>query len=122
MQLKELDDYLDNQDIEDYELFEEQEKEYLLLLEQRAIYIPDYNIKIREGIYETWDQENREYEVDYTFYIIFDSLTGEWLYTEAGSTICFCLYNFLSLNHQVKLSYDDVSSLICEVQSIEPLE
>ena len=51
MQLKELDDYLDNQDIEDYELFEEQEKEYLLLLEQRAIYIPDYNIKIREGIY-----------------------------------------------------------------------
>ena len=98
MQLKELDDYLDNQDIEDYELFEEQEKEYLLLLEQRAIYIPDYNIKIREGIYETWDQENREYEVDYTFYIIFDSLTGEWLYTEAGSTICVCLYNFLSLN------------------------
>ena len=71
MQLKELDDYLENQDIEDYELFEEQEKEYLLLLEQRAIYIPDYNIKIREGIYETWDQENREYEVDYTFYIIF---------------------------------------------------
>ncbi len=122
MQLKELDDYLDNQDIEDYELFEEQEKEYLLLLEQRAIYIPDYNIKIREGIYETWDQENQEYEVDYTFYIIFDSLTGEWLYTEAGSTICVCLYNFLSLNHQVKLSYDDVSSLICEVQSIEPLE
>ena len=122
MQLKELDDYLDNQDIEDYELFEEQEKEYLLLLEQRAIYIPDYNIKIREGIYETWDQEIREYEVDYTFYIIFDSLTGEWLYTEAGSTICGCLYNFLSLNHQVKLSYDDVSSLICEVQSIEPLE
>ena len=122
MQLKELDDFLDNQDIEDYELFEEQEIEYLLLLEQRANYIPDYNIKIREGIYETWDQENREYEVDYTFYIIFDSLTGEWLYTEAGSTICVCLYNFLSLNHLVKLSYDDVSSLICEVQSIEPLE
>ena len=118
MQLKELEDYLEGQDVEGYDLFEEQEQEHRLWLDQRAIHIPEYNIKIREGICETWDMENQQYEVDHTFYMIFNSLTGEYLYTEAGSGMCVSLHNFLSFNNQENLSHDELLDLPCEVYLI----
>ena len=118
MKLKELEDYLEGQYIEDYDLFEEQEQEYRLWVEQRAIHIPEYNIKIREGICETWDIESQQYEVDHTFYMIFNRITDEYLYTEAGSGMCVSLYNFLSFNNRENLSQDELLNLLCEVHFI----
>lgn len=118
MKLKELDDYLQEQEFEDYDLFEEQEQEYRLWLEQMAIHIPEYNIKIRGGVSEAWNMESEEYESDYTFYMIFDMLTDELLYEESGSSMEVSLYNFLNSSNQCKLQYDELLELGCEVYFI----
>ena len=118
MQLKELEDYLKGQDVEGYDLFEEQEQEHRLWLDQRAIHIPKYNIKIKGGICERWDMENQQYEEDHIFYMIFNSLTGEYLYTESGSGVFVSLHNFLSFNNQENLSLDELLDLPCEVYLI----
>lgn len=118
MKIKELDDYLGVQDVVDYDLFEEQEQEQRLWLEQRAIHIPDYNIKIREGFCEVWDTESEQYEVDHTFYMIFDRLMDEMLYTESGSGMSTSLHNFIVLNSQQHLTQDAILDLSCEVEFI----
>ena len=115
MQLKELDDYLQEQEFGNYDLFEEQEQEHRLWLEQRAVHISEYNIKIREGVSEAWNIESEEYEADYTFYMIFDRFTDELLYEEAGSSMEVSLYNFLSSIHQLRLTYDELLEFSCEV-------
>lgn len=119
MQLKELDDYLQEQEFDGYDLFEENGHENRLFLERLAVHIPEYNIKIREGVSEAWNIESEEYEADYTFYMIFDMLTDEQLlYEEAGSSMEVSLYNFLSSINQLKLTWDELLELSCEVHFI----
>lgn len=121
MQLKELGDYLEGkgfEDFGDYDLFEEQVKENRLFLENMAIHIPEYNIKIREGICESWDTKSEEYEPDHTFYMIFDMHTDEYLYKESGSGINTTLHNFLHFNNQQNLTEDELLELQCEVHFI----
>ena len=115
MKLKEVEDYLLEHDVEDYELFEEEVQESRLWLEQRAIHIPKYNIKIREGLCELWDADSEDYELDHTCYMMFDMLTNEYLYSEIGSGMCVSLHNFLLLNNKQHLAYDDLLDLECEV-------
>lgn len=115
MRLKELDDYSEEQYIDEYELFKEQYREYRLWLEQKSIYISEYNIRIRAGIYEAWDIESQDYEIDHSFYMIFDANTDEYLYSEAGSSMFVSLYNFLVLDKCATLSYNEVLDLSCEI-------
>lgn len=118
MKLKELEDYLEEAEVQDYNLFEEQEQEYRLWLEKRSIYIPEHNIKIREGICETWDVNSQDYEVDHDFYIIFDKDTDEYLYLETGGSICVSLHNFFLFYKKLDLSHDQLLDLSFELYLI----
>lgn len=118
MRLKELDDYLQEQEFQDYDIFEENLYENRLLLEKWSVHIPKYNIKIREGLCDMWDIECDEYYADHTFYMIFDMITDESLYMESGSSMEVSLYNFLNLSNQCKLQYHELLELGCEVHSM----
>ena len=118
MKLKDLADYLENylDEVENVicDLFEEQEQDYRLWLEPIVIHFPEYNIKIREGLCETWNVDSQEYETDYIIHMFFDADTNERLNLERGGFNFSRLRSFLSLD----LSDDELLNLSCEVHFI----
>lgn len=118
MKLKDLEEYLEEIEVQSYDLFEEQEQEYRLWLDNIAIHVTQHKIKIREGICETWDVDSQNYEVDHNFYMIFDEDIDEYLYLETGSSMCVSLHNFFSFNKKCNLSHDELLDLSCELQII----
>ena len=118
MKLKDLEEHLEEIEVQSYDLFEEQEQEYRLWLDNIAIHVTKHKIKIREGICETWNVDSQNYEVDHDFYMIFDEDTEEYLYLETGSSMCVSLHNFFSFNKKFNYSYDELLNLSSEVKFI----
>ena len=114
MLIKELEELFEEEYF-DYEIFEEVPEEYRLLIEERAIYIPRYEIKIRSGIYEAWNSEQGVYETDFDFYMFFDALSDEHLGEEGRSSLLASLYNYLRQGKQQILTNNELENLECKV-------
>lgn len=114
MRLKDFDAYLGELQDTGYSLFEEEKGASRLWVSRLTLCIKDYQLKIREGINELWNQETQDYETDHALYLIFDSPTNQLLYTESGSGLEVCLHNFLHWQ-EISLEWDDIQNLDCEV-------
>jgi len=111
--IKDIDMFLEEDEDIDFELFEEEEEEHRIWLEGRVLYVKKYDIKIRAGYYEAWDEESEKYEIDFDFYMFFNAATNEHLYEEAGSSLEVCLYNYLTSNKNEMLTMEQVENLEC---------
>lgn len=114
MKLKELDVYQGQLEDTGYLLFEEEAGVSRLWVNQWTLYIKDYQLKVKAGINESWDEKTNDYETDHDLYLIFDSQTNRLLYTESGSSLEVCLHNFLRGN-AINLECGDIQNLDCEV-------
>ncbi len=114
MRLKDFDAYLGELQDTDYSLFEEEIGVSRLWVSQLTLYLKNYQLKIKEGIHESWDEETKDYETDHDLYLILDSQTNQLLYTESGSSLEVCLHNFLREN-AISLEWEDIQNLDCEV-------
>ncbi len=117
MKLKDLDAYLEELQDTGYSLFEEEIGVSRLWTSQLTLYLKDCQLKIKEGIYASWDGETKGYEIDHDLYLIFDSQTNQLLYTESGSSLEVCLHNFLQGN-AISLEWENIQNLDCEVLNI----
>ena len=117
MKLKDFDAYLGELQDTDYSLFEEEKGASRLWVSRLTLCIKDYQLKIKEGINESWNQEIQDYETDHAQYLIFDSQTNQLLYTESGSGLEVCLHNFLHWQ-EISLEWDEIQNLDCEVLTI----
>lgn len=115
MLIKELEELFEEEEYFDYEIFEEVPEEYRLSIEERIIYIPRYEIKIRSGIYESWNSQQGDYETDFNFYMFFDALSNEHLGEEGRSSLIVSLYNYLSKVKQQILTNNELENLECKV-------
>ncbi len=114
MRLKDFDAYLGELQDTDYSLFEEEIGVSRLWVSQLTLYLKNYQLKIKEGIHESWDEKTNDYETDHDLYLIFDSQTNRLLYTESGSSLEGCLHNFLR-GGAINLEWEDIQNLDCEV-------
>lgn len=114
MLLKELEEF-EEEEYLDYEIFEEATEEYRLLLEEKVIYIPRYEIKIRIGKYESWNSQQGDYETDFTFYMFFDALSDKLIGEEGGSSLIVSLTNCLKKIKQQIFTYNELENLECKV-------
>ncbi|NCE79365.1 hypothetical protein [Turicibacter sp. TS3] len=114
MKLKDFDAYLGELQDTGYSLFEEEIGVSRLWVSQLTLYLKDCQLKIKEGIYESWDEETKDYQTDHDLYLIFDSQTNQLLYTESGSGLEVCLHNFLHWQ-EISLEWEDIQGLDCEV-------
>ena len=101
----------------DYEIFEEEDQVHRIWLEQRALYVKEFGIKLKAGYYEVWDEESEDYEMDFDFYMIFDAATNEHLYEEAGSSLEVCIYNYLRSLRKGVSNMNEIEELECEMRS-----
>ena len=115
MLIKELEELFEDEEYLDYEIFEEVPEEYRLLVEERIIYIPRYEVKIRSGIYESWNNEQGDYEEDFYFYMFFDALSDKHLGEEGRSSLTVSLYNCLKNVKQQILTNNELENLECKV-------
>lgn len=114
MKLKNLDVYQGQLEDTGYLLFEEEAGVSRLWVNQWTLYIKDYQLKVKAGINESWDEKTNDYETDHDLYLIFDSQTNRLLYTESGSSLEGCLHNFLR-GGAINLEWEDIQNLDCEV-------
>ncbi len=114
MKLKDFDDYLGELQDTGYSLFEEEKGASRLWVRRLTLCIKDYQLKIKEGINESWNQETQGYETDHALYLIFDSPTNQLLYTESGSGLEVCLHNFLNWQ-EISLELEGIQNLDFEV-------
>lgn len=111
MKIYELDDYLEqNESCSDYSVFK-REMDYQILIEKDYIYIPELKMNIHNAYSENYNDELKGYEIDFDFYVFFDSETKEYLYAEQGSALEVCIYNFLNVVSQKEYV---VAELECE--------
>lgn len=118
MKIKDLELYFEeelDEDIDiDYDLFEEDE-EYRIYLENRYLFIPDLNIDVYSGYYAVYDEDTEEFEIDFDFYMFFDSDTNKHLYEEQGSGLEVCIYNYCRFAELDVNDIDDIYNLKCEI-------
>lgn len=114
MKLKGFDAYLEELQDMGYSLFKEEIGVSRLWVNRWTLCIKDYQLKIKEGINESWNKETQDYETDHDLYLIFDSQTNQLFYTESGSSLEVCLHNFLREN-AISLEWEDIQNLDCEV-------
>jgi len=116
MLIKDLIEDTIEDDVEiDYEIFEKEEEQYQIWLEQKALYVRELGIKVRSGYYEVWNEENEEYDIDFDFYMFFDATTNEHLYEEAGSSLEVCIYNYLRVVRKDVINMKEIEELECEI-------
>lgn len=113
IKIKDLEEYLEEQELElDYSIFEE-DHEHRIMLETGHVLIKELNIKIFSGFYETYSEDSEDFEMDFDFYMFFDSETSIHLYEEQGSSLEVCIYNYCRTLDS-KMDLEDIESLECE--------
>lgn len=107
--------YEENEDLDiDYDLFEEDE-EHRIYLENMYIYIPQLNLDAYNGYFEAYNENTEDFELDFDFYMFFDSTTKEHAYEEQGSSLEVCLYNYCrGVNIDID-SIENMEKLECEI-------
>lgn len=95
----------------EFTVYEEEKNKRRLILENLKILIPKYNLTIQSGIYEDYDESQKEYISQFSFIMLFDAETGEWLYEEQGSSDIIALANYLNN----KSTIEDLEELSCEI-------
>ncbi len=112
-----LEKYFEDNELEiDYDLFEEDE-EHRIYIEDVYIFIPSLNIDIYSGYYEAYNEDTEDFEVDFDFYMFFDSNTKEHLYEEQGSSLEVCIYNYCrGLDVDID-TIEEIENLECEIIS-----
>ena len=119
--LKELEEFEEFEEQDDvyYDLFEEVPEEHRVFLEEKVIYIPRYEIKIRSGVFESWNSERGEYEPDFSCYMIFDALSDELIWTERESFLLGSISNCLSMVKEQIITHTELENLECEVLTVQ---
>jgi hypothetical protein len=117
MKIMDLEKYFEDNELEiDYDLFEEDE-EHRIYIEDVYIFIPSLNIDIYSGYYEAYNEDTEDFEVDFDFYMFFDSNTKEHLYEEQGSSLEVCIYNYCrGLDVDID-TIEEIENLECEIIS-----
>lgn len=102
-----------------YFLFEKEEGEYKVELEERYVYIPELDIRIHYGYSMHYNNETNEYdELSHDIYVFFDINKNEVVYQEGGSSLDACISNYLWYKKNIKLSPEDAEKLKCEIKYI----
>lgn len=97
MKIGELDEFLENEEAFSDFFVLVQDDEHRELLEENYIFVPELGIDIHIGIWESWNEELQEFELDFYFYCFRDSVTKETIYTEQGSSLITCIHNYMRL-------------------------
>lgn len=98
MKIGGLDEFLENEEpFSDFFVLV-QDNEHREILEENYIFVPELSIEIHVGIWESWNEELQEFEVDFDFYCFSDSHTKEVIYTEQGSSLVTCIHNYTGLS------------------------
>lgn len=71
----------------------EEDDKYRTVMFANYIHIPNLQIDIHEGFGEYYNEEEKEFQVDFSCYMLYDSIKREWLYLE-DSSLPICLLNY----------------------------
>lgn len=108
MYLSEMEDELFYGDIDfEYDTLEEKEEDFRIIIQSPYIYVEELEVDIYQGLYETYNKEEQEYQADFDFYIFFDSTTKENIYEEQGSSLEVCIYNYLRSTGKENVTFED---------------
>lgn len=77
----------------------EETPEFQIWQEPTFTYIPVLNLDIHSATCHLWDEDTQEYEIDSDQYNFYNHATGEQVYTESGSTLSVCIYNYCHIAH-----------------------
>lgn len=102
-----------------YFLFEKEEGEYQVELEERYVYIPDLDIRVHYGYYMSYNNDTNQYdELSNDVHVVFDINKNEAVYEESQSSICGCIVNYLRYKENMDISFDNIEKLKCEINYI----
>lgn len=102
-----------------YFLFEKEEGEYKIELEEKYVYIQDLNIRVHYGYCMDYNEETNQYdELSHDIYVVFDRDKNEFVYEEVQTSICECIKNYLSFKKNTDISFDNIDKLKCEINYI----
>ena len=62
--------------------------------EQGCIYIADFGIDVYTATSCTYNEDSKDYEVNASLFLFYDHDTDTQIYSEMGSSLSVCIYNF----------------------------
>lgn len=96
-----------------YTLLEEVEKDYQVWCSNSSYYLPEFNISIHSADICIYYEMLDEYKLYESMYIVFDSKSKKFLYSETGGTLESCIYNYINQVLDIKMNMDDVENFDC---------
>lgn len=96
-----------------YRLLEEVEKDYQIWCANSSYHLPDFNVNIHSADISIYNEELNEYLLYESMYIVFDSNSKKFLYSETGGTLESCIFNYINHVLNKHITMDDVENLNC---------
>ena len=122
--LSQLDETLEawadtHDDYPHYSVIECEEHDYQICVENIVIEIPELNLAVREGSFDTWEEIEKSYMPDFSISIVYEKGADkkDYLYWEQGG-IESALHNFIHTckGLQEKMQGRSVYELGCEIK------
>lgn len=85
-----------------------EEQSYQLWIEPDYLHIEKLDLNIYSADVCNFDFETEEYILDHNLYIFFNSITGEQVYYEGGSSLNVCIQNYCSIAGIERINTDDL--------------
>ena len=116
-----LEEWLEtNGDYPHYSIIECEEHDYQICVEDIVIEIPELGIAMREGSYDTWEEDEHCYIPDFTISIIYEKGADkkDYLYWEQGA-LESALHNYVRMRKDLRerLQGRSVYELECEIKA-----
>ena len=96
-------------------LTEESERGYQIWLEPDYLHIEELGLKIFSGERYVYNSETKELGLSSSLYQFYRDGTGENVYSESGSGLAVCIYNYCNLIGVAK-TMEEVENLQCTYQ------
>ncbi len=113
--------YMESNDEREYGyfLFDKEDGEYQVELEEKYVYIPDLGVRVHYGYCMNYNNDTNQYdELSHDVYVVFDINKNEVVHKELQSSICECIWNYLYSKKNMDISLDNINNLKCEVSYI----
>ncbi len=95
------------------DIIEESENEYKIICDTCFYHIPDLNINIHSAELYIYDTDIKDYKITDSLYLFFDKGRNRMVYSEQGSCINVCVYNYCNLVLKNNITMKEVNELDC---------
>lgn len=94
-------------------LIEESQGEYQLFCTTSCYHIPTLHINIHWADIFIYEEDMDSYELTGDIFLVFDTESKEFLYSEQGGSLCTCIHNYCNLILNQNVNMDMVEDLDC---------